>query len=341
MTSRRQVTFSLRWLRERNSCAAWIGGLSGLAVFLMALAGAMAQQPASPAAHILFLKQDVSQYNLVFEQARKVIKAANPAVVVDFYDVPRDGPPVVPPATGKPYGKIVSIGTPAFEAAVKLFPGKEHFYSMIVALDQDLLGKMSEAHRKRIKGASILAGPSSYVSYAGKIQADMKAIGLLYGSNDLDGFVAGLKREAKKAGVELIVEKVKRRQDLVMSFNRVVEASPDTFFILPDFTLYDLKAIEHVILNTFKRGIPCIGPSESFVKSGALWAFTIEPARVGRQIAEMLSGSRPIASGNEVQFYEPSSVALNVIVMENLDLNVPFRIRKDAKLIDPRRDHEE
>lgn len=272
----------------------------------------------------------------MYERARAVLVDAEPDAVVHAFDLGDRPSPVDVQALGTDHDAIVSIGTPAFEAAVEHLPDADHVYSMVVTVRPDLPG----AARGRVRGISILPAPASYITYAKEIQSGSRTIGLLYVSEAFDDFVGRLKHAAEAAGLAVVAEKLDGRQDLVPAFDRVVKSNIDTFFILPDFSLYDTKAIEHVILNTYKRGIPCIGPSESFVRSGALWAFVIDPVEVGAQLGALVARGEA-GVGEDHRHYRPASVALNAIVMEKLDLDVPFRIRRDARIIDPRKPDEE
>ena len=59
------------------------------------------------------------------------------------------------------------------------------------------------------------------------------------------------------------------------------------------------------------------------------------PADVGAQMADTIVRGIP-SEGASLEWYRPTSVCINMMVAERLEIEVPFRVRRYAELIDPR-----
>ena len=288
---------------------------------------------------VLVLKQNIAQYNAVFHGARDHLLQLDRSFVIDTVDVVQKQAITSFSKLDEDYDIVVSIGTKAFAAATTHFPDKSHVFGMVLNVDEPRITEMSRNSGKPIIGVSILNEPEAYIDTAKQIQADVKKIGLLYFADDFDSYVTDFSNKAEKLGVSLVVEKLSKKKEFVKKFKKVLKSNIDSFLIMPDFSVYDPKSLEHVIVNTYNRRIPCIGPSESFVNSGALWAFNVLPENVGTQIGELIANG-VTGSDKLITYYSPSSVSINMIVAENLEIDIPYRVRKTANLIDLRRQHE-
>ena len=289
--------------------------------------------------HILVLKQNASQYNLVYEGVREYVQRLDKGFIFHSFDVFPNKLINNLSEINQDIEIIVSIGTKSFEMALTHFPNKSHIFGMVLNVDSTRISNISKKSGKRISGISILAKPEAYIEQLKLIQANADKIGLLYFSQNFDRYVTKFRSKAEASGISLIVEKIKTKKEFIGKFKSILKSDIDSFMVIPDFTLYDPKSLEHVIVNTYNRGIPCIGPSESFVKSGALWAFNVLPEEFGKQIGDLIV-NRFRNEDEFIQYYSPSSVCINMIVAENLEIDIPYSVRKNAKLIDLRQQNE-
>ncbi len=289
---------------------------------------------------VLVLKQNAPQYNQVLRGIRDQLKHdVRTTFEIDTFEVAQGRAAQAPFTSEVNYDLIVSIGTRSFEVATRNFPKKPHIYGMVINVDSTRIEEVAKASGNGIMGVSLLGKPSAYIDYARKIQKNLKTIGVIYGDDKFNPYLAELQTEARNSGIRVITEKVSQKREFIDKFEAVISSGIDSFLIIPDFFVYDPKLLEHVIINTYNRGIPCIAPSESFVNSGALWAFKVIPDDVGTQIAELIS-TGVLPSDRKIEYYSPSSIAINVTVAENLHLKIPYRVRKSATLIDLRRQNE-
>ncbi len=291
-------------------------------------------------AQLIVLKQDVPQYNRVWHRARAALadaKRFGDPVVVDI-DPLRTVSTL--PNSDPTRDVVLSIGTDAFRTATAAYPEYAHVYGMIIGIDIPSAEAMAARSGKAVSGLSILIDPEAYIAYIKRIHRRHEKIGFLYSSDTFSRYAAVLSAVAARQGIDAVFRKVDKKEDFVNHFNAVIGAGIDVFLIIPDFSLLDAKSLERVLIDSYNRGIPCIGPSESFVNSGALWAFEVSPESIGEQLAEIVIASSNV-TGLNTTYFKPDKVCLNMKTAEDLEIKVPYRVRKDAKLFDPRDAREE
>ncbi len=287
---------------------------------------------------LLVIKQNIGQYNSVYQGLLNKTNKSENQILIDVLNIVQDQKKN-PVTDHSAYSAILSIGTNAFRYALDNFPDQSHLFGMIMNVNQTRIKSVISESKKSVSGHSILVNPAIYLNYAKQIQNNLKTIGLLYASDEFDHYINDIRSKAEEAKIRLIIEKVSQKQKFSECFDSVIKSQIDTFLIIPDFTLYDAKSLNHVYLRTYNQGIPCIGPSESFVNSGALWAFSVIPEEIGSQLGQIIIDNPP-KQGLSVEYYTPSLLCINMIVAENLEIDIPYRLRKEAKLIDPRQENE-
>lgn len=99
----------------------------------------------------------------------------------------------------------------------------------------------------------------------------------------------------------------------------------DVLLVLPDAIGNSQPATLAVLRAAAAAGVPVIGPHEGFVRSGALAALVLAPARLAQQaqaLGERLQGRR--AGGQPlVEWAAPAAVRINPHVARSLDLRLP------------------
>ncbi|MGH9391071.1 MAG: ABC transporter substrate binding protein, partial [Vicinamibacteria bacterium] len=163
----------------------------------------------------------------------------------------------------------------------------------------------------------------------------IKRIGLLYTPELFGDYVATLKSLSRRSGIEIVDEAVTSPREFTTQFGKVVRKKIDLFLILPDFRIYDEQATRYTLLNSFKAGIPCTGPSAAFVKSGALWGLDVSLSGVGAQAAELLD---QILGGEQVPPWRDAratELSLNTGTAEKLAIDVSRAVLQAAVRVTP------
>jgi ABC-type uncharacterized transport system substrate-binding protein len=161
----------------------------------------------------------------------------------------------------------------------------------------------------RATRAGVVAGPTS-ASLAGELRAMAKARGLQVVSRDIG-----------------------KPEELLGALNRVLEES-DVLLSLPDPMVFNPHTTHHLLLTTYRHGIPVLGLSRAYVEAGALLAVYSTPGQIGQQIAEVLvrldyRGAATLPAAQPPRYF---SVAVNRRVAAALGLAVPDETQLLRKL---------
>lgn len=116
-----------------------------------------------------------------------------------------------------------------------------------------------------------------------------------------------------------------RAVDGTQSLNDALEAilsESDVLFVLADPVVYNAGTIRNILLTSYRKQIPLIGISQTYVKAGALCAIYSTPDQIAAQTAEVIrhyseSGKLPPA-----QYPKDFDVSVNTQVARSLDIPV-------------------
>ena len=102
----------------------------------------------------------------------------------------------------------------------------------------------------------------------------------------------------------------------------------DAIIAIPDPIIFNLRTTRRILLSTYRKRIPVIGFSESYVKAGALAAIYSTPEFIGKQTGEVISRFIKQDSSKNKSFYLPRthakyfSISINKRVSRSLGLPV-------------------
>ena len=146
-----------------------------------------------------------------------------------------------------------------------------------------------------------------------------KEIGVLYGTPPLE--LDYLKKMLAVKRFVLHEQVVDQRHPLSAALSDVLRES-EVLFVLPDAEVYNSETIRNILLETYRRQIPMIGISASFVRAGALCAVYSTPQQVAEVIEQWADSGKLPAS----QYPKEFDVSVNAQVARSLGLTI-----KDAE----------
>lgn len=151
---------------------------------------------------------------------------------------------------------------------------------------------------------------------------DAKRLGYLSGEVSVE-HEDNIEKETNRLGMKLFSGRV----DTEGKFNSVLKqvfSHSDVLLVLPDPYLYNRRAIQTVLLASFRHQKPVFAYSESFVKAGALAALYSSPYDIGRYSAELAGCLFGDCAKQEQGTYFPKyfSVSVNHIVARQMGLTV-------------------
>ena len=105
-----------------------------------------------------------------------------------------------------------------------------------------------------------------------------------------------------------------------------VLAKSDVLLVLPDIEIYNAGTIRNILLAAYRKQVPLIGISQSYVKAGALCAIYSTPAQIAQQAAEAVGQFAASGKLPPSQYPKEFEVSVNAQVARSLDLPI-----KDAE----------
>jgi putative ABC transport system substrate-binding protein len=150
-----------------------------------------------------------------------------------------------------------------------------------------------------------------------------KRIGVLYDPKRNASRIAEASLAAQRAGLELVARPVD-------SPNKIPEAlkaleNVDAIWGVPDETVLSAATARTILTFAFSNRIPISGPSDSWVKAGALYALDRDYRDIGRQCGELGSEILGGRSAADLPVQKPRIVlySLNARAFDHMKLEVP------------------
>jgi putative ABC transport system substrate-binding protein len=97
-----------------------------------------------------------------------------------------------------------------------------------------------------------------------------------------------LSQALRRVGMEGVFELIADKAELSDAVQNLLSNS-DVFLALPDAEAINNQTAKFVLLATYRRGIPLVGYSASFVKAGAAVALVSSPTQIGKEAAQMVN----------------------------------------------------
>jgi putative ABC transport system substrate-binding protein len=252
-------------------------GLIVLTLLLLASAAAQAQ----PARVLALLSHDAPPYRAALEGFRaQVARGAAPTI----QEVVLDGDEAAARAALQTFvdgggALVLALGTVAVEAArtrqeVSVVGG-------LVLSDSQLRGG-------NVTGVTLGVPPDVQFQWVKRLLPKARRLGVLYNPEENRAVVAGAGEAAAREGVELVSREVSGPQAIPAGLASL-EQSADALWGLPDRVVFVPQAAKAILLFSFRNRIPLVGPSEAWVKAGALFALDPDYRDLGAQCGELAS----------------------------------------------------
>lgn len=145
-------------------------------------------------------------------------------------------------------------------------------------------------------------------------------IGVLY-SADTRLEITALRSELTGHGFTLTGSALGRDEDLFTRLEAVLAAS-EVLLAVPDSTIYSSHNIRNILLSSYRRGIPLVGFSQSYVRAGALCAIFSTPEQLAAQASRTTASflqTRKLSDAQYPAFYD---IAVNQEVARTLGLTI-------------------
>jgi putative ABC transport system substrate-binding protein len=161
-----------------------------------------------------------------------------------------------------------------------------------------------------------------------EVLPSVKRVGVLYNPAVTGPIVETAAQTAASLGLELVAMQVASEKDVV-SVTEQLGDRVDVLWSVADSTVFSPQGLRQILLATLRNRVPFVGLSPSFVKAGALLAFSVDYQDVGRQSGELalrvLAGEDPA----RIPITAPRNVSLSVNM--NTAKQIQVQIQDDVK----------
>ncbi|MEQ9547578.1 MAG: ABC transporter substrate-binding protein [Marinobacter sp.] len=197
---------------------------------------------------------------------------------------------------------------------------------LALLVDKPFINGYTNQAEEQHLGAIFYAPPLIRQAVAGKVILPHATRVSMLATPDSTVLYEQLKEQLPAFGLEGQVFVVSSNDNLIPTLIRALEYG-DFLLAAPDNTIYNPRTIKHILLTTYRRNRIVIGPSQAYVKAGAL-ASTYAPLRnVATQAAEVINDYQ-VSKRFPPPFY-PDEFRLEINEQVARSLNIPLPSRQE------------
>jgi ABC-type uncharacterized transport system substrate-binding protein len=226
------------------------------------------------------------------------------------------------------YRLLVGIGSQAALLARSNFPNTPLVFCLVV--NPDKLGLKGD----NVTGISLGVPIREQFSVLHSISKKAKRIGVIYTAPGNDSLIATARQIASEQGMSLVTAPITSSTDIQKAMSEII-GNCDVLWIPPDPSLNSDEVIRYIGSTSLSKQVPCVGPSDRYVRSGAIFSLapdTIEAGRMAGDLAnKILQGTQP--SKLPVQEILKPRVILNLKAASLLGLTIPKNVQDAASKV--------
>jgi len=268
---------------------------------------------------LLLSNQQSGPYNLTMEAFKERLAQYLPQAEYMFHltdNAAKISPSqLVSKDTKAPPAFIFSLGTKTATIAQNTFPDTPVLATMI--LRETVLDP-------KTNNTIILVQFSVEVQlqWLQKFLPRVRRVGILYNPDQNSHWIKEAEKVSQGKNIEIVPFAINSAKQLKAGL-KYISRNADVLLAIPDQTVYSGKTAKEVLLFSYRKRIPFIGLSSSWVKAGALYALGIDYRDLGRQAAELANNILTGKSVGKTSVYPEKIIyTLNSRTMDHLRLDI-------------------
>lgn len=223
---------------------------------------------------------------------------------------------------------VLAIGGQAANFAKANFPDIPLVFCLVV--DPDKNGLKGD----NITGVSYVVPIREQFSIFKSLSRKIKRVGVIYTQPYNESLIEEAKVIAGSLGLELVTSPIKSGQEIQKAMTGLI-GKCEAFWIPPDPSLFSEEIIRYIGSTSLSRQIPFAGPSEHYVRAGAVFSIAPDSIEAGKEAGEMankiLQGV-PL-SNLPIQQLKKLRIILNLKAAGLLGLKIPENILNAASKV--------
>ncbi|GJL76712.1 ABC transporter substrate-binding protein [Nitrosomonas sp.] len=185
-----------------------------------------------------------------------------------------------------------------------------------------------------ITGVSLVYPLTTQFQWIKKFFPTKTKIAILYNPKENEKIVEAAGKIAQQFGLELYSIPVESPRHLPLALEQLAK-NIEVLLAIPDEIAMSSKTVKAVLLATFRNKVPFVGLSDSWVKSGALYALSWDYHDLGQQCANQSAKLLKGVAIQQIPMEYPKEVAytVNEKIAEHMNIRIPDDLRQKAKMI--------
>ncbi len=227
---------------------------------------------------------------------------------------------------------LFTLGSEALDLVKDSFSDVPVIFSFVLNPNQVIGGEWVK--NPNLSGISMNIPPVEQFKILKQAVPTAKRIGVVYDPLKTGDQVAQALKSAQKLGMQIVPQEIASSEEAIDAIDRM-EGKVDAIWMVPDTTAITREAMKYILLFSFRNGLPLIGLSEKYVKSGALFALSFDSEDIGRQAGEMAGKILDGHSVESVGIHSPRllKLSINIKTAEKIGLDVPDKLVQMADKI--------
>ncbi len=220
---------------------------------------------------------------------------------------------------------VLAVGP---EALARLKDKSKSIRNVPIVYMMDLNPEPLTSGYKNITGVRMTTSPSMQLTSFLRALPLVQKVGVLYNPAKSGEFVEGAVAAAATAGVDLILEKAQRPEDVPGLVNDMA-GRIDAFWMIPDASVITSESVESILLFSLENMVPTLTFSEKHLDIGALMSMSvsINAADMGRQAGKI--AERVLHHGTDIAlisaaYAENGTLMINELVAQNLNIYIAY-----------------
>ena len=166
------------------------------------------------------------------------------------------------------------------------------------------------------------------------IKRKIKRVGVIYTKVLNEDLASAARSAGEDENIEVVSVPIQSSLDLQKAMTDLM-GKVDAMWIPPDPSLNSEEVIKYIGSKSLENKIPCVGPSDRYVRSGAVFSYSVDTIETGRIAGEMtnkiLEGT-PI-SKVPVQEIQRPKIIINLKAANLLGLQIPQNLQDAASKV--------
>jgi putative ABC transport system substrate-binding protein len=222
---------------------------------------------------------------------------------------------------------LFALGSIATEAAVLKVPDLPIVSCLVLRSD-------SFAQAKNATGVALEFPIETQLNWIKTMLPDAQTVGVIYNPTENKKRVEEAGRIARRLGLRLEAFEAHTPQDIPSALAALAKRV-DVLWGLPDALTLSSQMAKHILLFAFRNSIPFVGPSDAWVRAGALYALEWDYRDLGMQCGDkafqVLKGAQP----RDLAPTTPRKVlySINQKTAEQLKIELPDEAGRKARSV--------